>query len=160
TDRLPAAHIHKLVSTCACCSAKLSARCSYPAASASISPRGSGRAAALPAWPAPAAGVGSRAGLFSSWSMVLSHEGVKMASSAKKSLAIDIGISENNRAKISDNLSRLLADTYTLYLMTHSFHWNVTGPMFNTLHTMFMGQYTELWNSLDTIAERIRALGH
>lgn len=83
-----------------------------------------------------------------------------MTSSAKKGLAIDIGISDSNRAKISDNLSHLLADTYTLYLMTHSFHWNVTGPMFSTLHAMFMTQYTELWNSLDTIAERIRALGH
>ncbi len=73
---------------------------------------------------------------------------------------IDIGISEENRAAIAQDLSHLLADTYTLYLMTHNFHWNVTGPMFNTLHTMFMGQYTELWNSLDVIAERIRALGH
>ena len=75
-------------------------------------------------------------------------------------MAIDIGISDENRAAIAGDLSRLLADTYTLYLMTHNFHWNVTGPMFNTLHTMFMDQYTELWNSLDTIAERIRALGH
>jgi starvation-inducible DNA-binding protein len=57
-------------------------------------------------------------------------------------------------------LSALLADSYTLYLMTHNFHWNVTGPMFNTLHLMFMGQYTEQWNALDIIAERIRALGH
>jgi starvation-inducible DNA-binding protein len=56
-------------------------------------------------------------------------------------------------------LSKLLADTYTLYLTTHNFHWNVTGPMFNTLHTMFMVQYTELWNAVDPIAERIRALG-
>lgn len=85
-----------------------------------------------------------------------------MGNSAKSAsgLNIDIGISESNRAKISDNLSHLLADSYTLYLMTHNFHWNVTGPMFNTLHTMFMTQYTELWNALDTIAERIRALGH
>lgn len=75
-------------------------------------------------------------------------------------IAIDIGISDQDRADIAGNLSRLLADTYTLYLMTHNFHWNVTGPMFNTLHNMFMTQYTELWNSLDTIAERIRALGH
>ncbi len=57
-------------------------------------------------------------------------------------------------------MSHLLADTYTLYLTTHNFHWNVTGPMFNTLHTMFMGQYTELWNAIDPIAERIRSLGH
>lgn len=75
-------------------------------------------------------------------------------------MPIDIGISDANRAAIAKDLSHLLADTYTLYLMTHNFHWNVTGPMFNTLHTMFMGQYTELWNSLDIIAERIRALGH
>lgn len=72
---------------------------------------------------------------------------------------MDIGISEENRQAIVDGLSRLLADSYTLYLMTHSFHWNVTGPMFNTLHLMFMGQYTEQWNALDLIAERIRALG-
>jgi starvation-inducible DNA-binding protein len=75
-------------------------------------------------------------------------------------IAIDIGISDQDRAAVAGDLSRLLADTYTLYLMTHNFHWNVTGPMFNTLHNMFMEQYTELWNSLDTIAERIRALGH
>ena len=82
--------------------------------------------------------------------------------SKKKSLQtaadIDIGISQEQRKKIAEGLSRLLADTYTLYLMTHNFHWNVQGPMFNTLHTMFMTQYTELWNSLDEIAERIRAL--
>lgn len=76
------------------------------------------------------------------------------------STAIDIGISAKDRAAISDGLSRLLADTYTLYLTTHNFHWNVTGPMFNTLHAMFMGQYTELWNAVDPIAERIRSLGH
>src|SRR4051812_3474752 len=74
--------------------------------------------------------------------------------------AIDIGISAKDRAAISEGLSRLLADTYTLYLTTHNFHWNVTGPMFNTLHAMFMGQYTELWNAVDPIAERIRSLGH
>ena len=73
--------------------------------------------------------------------------------------AIDIGIKPGDRKKIADGLSRLLADTYTLYLMTHNFHWNVTGPMFNTLHQMFMQQYTELWNAVDPIAERIRALG-
>ena len=72
---------------------------------------------------------------------------------------INIGIGEKDRAAIAQGLSRLLADTYTLYLTTHNFHWNVTGPMFNTLHVMFMEQYTELWNSLDEIAERIRALG-
>lgn len=74
--------------------------------------------------------------------------------------AIHIGISDEDRAAISEALSRLLADTYTLYLTTHNFHWNVTGPMFNTLHQMFMGQYTELWNAVDPIAERIRSLGH
>ncbi|CAG4885340.1 Non-specific DNA-binding protein Dps / Iron-binding ferritin-like antioxidant protein / Ferroxidase [Georgfuchsia toluolica] len=73
---------------------------------------------------------------------------------------IDIGLSENDRLKIAQGLSGLLADSYTLYLMTHNFHWNVTGPMFNTLHLMFMDQYTEQWNALDLIAERIRALGH
>ncbi|MGL4809521.1 MAG: Dps family protein, partial [Giesbergeria sp.] len=57
-------------------------------------------------------------------------------------------------------LSHLLANTYTLYLTTHNFHWNVTGPMFNTLHAMFMTQYTELWNAVDPIAERVRSLGH
>ncbi len=74
-------------------------------------------------------------------------------------IAIDIGISAGDRAKIADGLAHLLADSYTLYLMTHNFHWNVTGPMFNTLHLMFMGQYTEQWTALDLIAERIRALG-
>ena len=73
---------------------------------------------------------------------------------------INIGISEKDRKAIADGLSRLLADTYTLYLTTHNFHWNVTGPMFNTLHEMFMTQYTELWNAVDPIAERIRSLGH
>ena len=73
---------------------------------------------------------------------------------------IDIGISESDRLKITEGLSGLLADSYTLYLMTHNFHWNVTGPMFNTLHIMFMTQYTEQWNALDLIAERIRALGY
>jgi starvation-inducible DNA-binding protein len=79
--------------------------------------------------------------------------------SRKKSPSIEIGISEADRKAISAGLSRLLADTYTLYLTTHNFHWNVTGPQFNTLHTMFMAQYTELWNAVDPIAERIRALG-
>ena len=73
---------------------------------------------------------------------------------------IDIGISQADRAAIAAGVSRLLADTYTLYLTTHNFHWNVTGPMFNSLHDMFMTQYTELWNAVDPIAERIRALGH
>ena len=73
---------------------------------------------------------------------------------------IDIGLSEGERLKIAQGLSGLLADSYTLYLMTHNFHWNVKGPMFNSLHVMFMGQYTEQWNALDLIAERIRALGY
>lgn len=72
---------------------------------------------------------------------------------------IDIGITDADRKKIAKGLSALLADSYTLYLMTHNFHWNVTGPQFNSLHNMFMGQYTEQWNALDMIAERIRALG-
>ena len=72
---------------------------------------------------------------------------------------IDIGISPEDRKDIADGLSRLLADTYTVYLRTHNFHWNVTGPMFQTLHLMFMTQYNELWTATDLIAERIRALG-
>jgi starvation-inducible DNA-binding protein len=75
-------------------------------------------------------------------------------------MEIDIGISAPQRKDIAHGLSRLLADTYTLYLKTHSYHWNVTGPMFQTLHTMFMTQYTELGLAVDEIAERIRALGH
>ncbi len=73
---------------------------------------------------------------------------------------IDIGISKKDRKAIADGLSRLLADTYTLYLKTHNFHWNVEGPMFNTLHLMFEAQYNELALAVDAIAERIRALGH
>ena len=76
-----------------------------------------------------------------------------------KSMPMNTGISEADRKKIVEGLSALLADSYTLYLMTHNFHWNVTGPMFNSLHQMFMDQYTELWNAVDPIAERIRALG-
>ncbi|HLW04858.1 MAG TPA: Dps family protein [Azoarcus sp.] len=74
-------------------------------------------------------------------------------------MKIDIGITEKNRNKIADGLSRVLADSYTLYLTTHNFHWNVTGPMFNTLHLMFEEQYTELAAAVDEIAERIRSLG-
>jgi len=77
----------------------------------------------------------------------------------KRNQIMDIGINKKDREKIADGLSHLLADSFTLYLKTHNFHWNVTGPMFNTLHVMFMDQYTELWNALDMIAERIRALG-
>lgn len=78
---------------------------------------------------------------------------------APKSAKIDIGIPENDRQKIAEGLSRLLADSYTLYLKTHNFHWNVTGPMFQTLHLMFEAQYTELALAVDLIAERIRSLG-
>ena len=73
---------------------------------------------------------------------------------------IDIGIPAQERKEIADGLARLLADTYTLYLKTHNFHWNVTGPMFNTLHLMFEQQYNELALAVDAIAERIRALGY
>src|SRR5918996_3919897 len=72
---------------------------------------------------------------------------------------MDTGISAKDRAAIVKGLSRLLADTYVVYLKTHSFHWNVEGPMFQTLHQMFMEQYTETWNAIDLIAERIRSLG-
>lgn len=75
-------------------------------------------------------------------------------------MAVNIGIAEKDRKKIVGGLSKMLADSYILYLKTHNFHWNVTGPMFNSLHVMFMGQYTELWNALDLIAERIRSLGY
>jgi starvation-inducible DNA-binding protein len=78
---------------------------------------------------------------------------------AEHSARINIGISSADRKAIAEGLSHLLADTYTLYMTTHNFHWNVTGPMFPTLHQMFMGQYTELWNAVDPIAERIRSLG-
>lgn len=75
-------------------------------------------------------------------------------------MAIDIGIKDKDRKAIAEGLGRLLADSYTLYLKTHNYHWNVTGPMFNTLHLMFEQQYTELALAVDLIAERIRALGH
>ena len=75
-------------------------------------------------------------------------------------MAINTGISAKAREAIAKGLSRLLADTYVLYLKTHNFHWNVEGPMFQTLHQMFMAQYTETWNAIDLVAERIRSLGH
>lgn len=78
----------------------------------------------------------------------------------KNEMSVNIGISDKERKKIAEGLSKLLADTYTLYLKTHNFHWNVTGPMFNTLHLMFETQYTELALAVDSIAERIRALGY
>ena len=73
---------------------------------------------------------------------------------------IDIGITAGDRKEIAEGLSRFLADAFTLYLKTHNFHWNVTGPMFNSLHNMFEAQYTEQWNALDEVAERTRALGY
>ena len=82
-----------------------------------------------------------------------------MKASKNASSKINIGISEKDRLAIAKSLSSLLADSFTQYLMTHNFHWNVTGPMFNSLHAMFMDQYTEQWDALDVIAERIRALG-
>lgn len=82
-----------------------------------------------------------------------------MATKKIKTKDMDIGITSADREKIVGGLSALLADSYTLYLMTHNFHWNVRGPQFNSLHNMFMTQYTEQWNALDLIAERIRALG-
>jgi len=78
---------------------------------------------------------------------------------ASKAPKVDIGIPKDNRQAIADGLSRLLADEYTLYLKTHNYHWNVTGPMFNTLHLMFETQYTEAALAVDLVAERIRALG-
>jgi len=72
---------------------------------------------------------------------------------------INIGINEEDRKQIANGLSKVLADTYTLYLKTHNFHWNVTGPMFQSLHVMFEQQYRELAEAVDSIAERIRALG-
>jgi starvation-inducible DNA-binding protein len=75
-------------------------------------------------------------------------------------MAIDIGIKDKDRKAIAEGLGKLLADSYTLYLKTHNYHWNVTGPMFNTLHLMFEAQYTELALAVDLIAERIRALGY
>ncbi len=82
-----------------------------------------------------------------------------MKSKKTETLSMDIGIPEESRKKIAVGLSALLADSYALYLMTHNFHWNVTGPQFNSLHAMFMAQYTEQWTALDLIAERIRSLG-
>jgi starvation-inducible DNA-binding protein len=73
-------------------------------------------------------------------------------------MAIDIGIAKKDREAVAKQLSKLLADTYSLYLKTHSFHWNITGPQFNSLHNMFEVQYNELWTAADEIAERIRIL--
>ena len=79
--------------------------------------------------------------------------------STQTTIPIDIGIQENDRKQIAAGLSKFLADTYTVYMKTHNFHWNVTGPMFQTLHLMFEQHYNELWAAVDLIAERIRALG-
>jgi starvation-inducible DNA-binding protein len=94
------------------------------------------------------------------WAISLNHYEQHMAKKKDAVPEIDIGIKRGDREQIVKGLSALLADSYTLYLMTHNFHWNVTGPQFNSLHLMFMGQYTEQWNALDLIAERIRALGY
>src|ERR1044071_2595709 len=80
-------------------------------------------------------------------------------SHGRRIMKIDIGIDEAQREEIAAGLSKVMADTYSLYLKTHGFHWNVTGPMFNTLHLMFEEEYNELWAAVDLIAERIRALG-
>ncbi len=77
-----------------------------------------------------------------------------------KNLKVNIGLSEKERKDVANGLGDLLADNYSLYLKTHNFHWNVEGPMFRSLHLMFMEQYTDMWTALDEIAERIRALGH
>ncbi|MGY1459737.1 Dps family protein [Luteimonas sp. A534] len=91
-----------------------------------------------------------------------SRKASPVASPASGSVApgVDIGIADKDRKTISQDLAQFLSDSFTLYLKTHNFHWNVTGPMFNSLHAMFMDQYTEQWNALDDIAERIRALGY
>ena len=75
-------------------------------------------------------------------------------------MEVNIGISGQDREKSASALKQLLADTYTLYLKTHGFHWNVEGPHFQQLHLLFMEQYTEMWNAVDELAERIRALGY
>ncbi len=82
-----------------------------------------------------------------------------MSSKTSKAPMVDLGIADEDRKQVVEGLSRLLADSYTLYLKTHQYHWNVTGPMFQTLHTMFMTLYNEQWLAVDLIAERIRALG-
>ncbi|MES1983298.1 MAG: Dps family protein [Pseudomonadota bacterium] len=82
-----------------------------------------------------------------------------MGSKNQATPVVDFGLSEKDRSRITESLSHLLADTYTLYLKTHNFHWNVTGPMFQTLHLLFMEQYNEQWLAVDLIAERIRSLG-
>ncbi len=82
-----------------------------------------------------------------------------MIDERKATMQIDIGIEPKNREQIANALAKVQADTYTLYLKTHNYHWNVTGPMFQTLHLMFEAQYNELWTAVDLVAERIRSLG-
>jgi starvation-inducible DNA-binding protein len=91
--------------------------------------------------------------------MQLLSLGAKMKPKSTTAFVFDYGISEKERLKVVESLSNLLADSYTLYLKTHHFHWNVTGPMFQTLHLLFMEQYNEQWLAVDVIAERIRSLG-
>ncbi len=91
--------------------------------------------------------------------MASSKSKTKKMATASEEPKIDIGISERKRKEIANRLAALLADNYTLYLKTHAFHWNITGPMFNSLHVMFETQYNELWLANDEIAERMRALG-
>ncbi len=121
-------------------------------ASKKASTKASGKAAPKPApsrgTPGPASAAKADAGA-----------AAKAAAPARTGPEIHIGIGGKDRRRIAEGLSRFLADSYTLYLKTHNFHWNVTGPMFNSLHAMFMTQYTEQWTALDEIAERIRALG-
>ncbi|CAG0989612.1 DNA protection during starvation protein [Burkholderiales bacterium] len=90
----------------------------------------------------------------------MANRKAKAARHAAGAPPMDTGIGTKDRATIATGLSRLLADNFALYLKTHSFHWNVTGPMFSTLHLMFETQYNELWLANDLIAERIRSLGH
>jgi starvation-inducible DNA-binding protein len=90
---------------------------------------------------------------------VYNTSNLNQAEPEEHSVDIDIGINPKDRKKIADGLSRVMADTYTLYLKTHNYHWNVTGPMFQTLHLMFEVQYNELWMAVDLVAERIRSLG-
>lgn len=91
--------------------------------------------------------------------LVAAKQSKPSAAHADGALGIDIGIASADRGEIADGLAHFLSDAFTLYLKTHNFHWNVTGSMFNALHNMFEAQYTEQWNALDDIAERIRALG-
>ena len=121
-------------------------------AASKVAPAVADKAVAAPQTAAKSAGKAA--------AKVVTKAAAPVAVAVASRMPIKIGISAQDRQDIAAGLSRLLADTYTLYLTTHNFHWNVTGPMFNTLHTMFMGQYTELWNAVDPVAERIRSLGH